>query len=154
VVFDFDGVMTDNRVWVDQDGREMVAANRSDSLGLSRMRLAGVEAMVLSREVNPVVAARCQKINLPFIQGERDKAKALTELLKERNISPEQVVYVGNDINDLPCFPIVGCAVAVADALPEVRAQADLVLSQRGGHGAVREICDMIYQQIQERNKR
>lgn len=153
VVFDFDGVMTDNRVWVDQDGRELVAANRSDSLGLSRMRLAGVEAMVLSREVNPVVAARCRKINLPFIQGERDKAKALTELLKERNISPEQVVYVGNDINDLPCFPIVGCAVAVADALPEVCEQADLVLSQRGGHGAVREICDMIYQQIQERNK-
>jgi YrbI family 3-deoxy-D-manno-octulosonate 8-phosphate phosphatase len=152
VVFDFDGVMTDNRVWVDQDGREMVAANRSDSLGLARMRAAGVDAMVLSREVNPVVAARCRKIDLPFIQGERDKAKALTALLKERNIAPEQVVYVGNDINDLPCFPIVGCAVAVADALPEVCQQADLVLSQRGGHGAVREICDMIYQRTQERN--
>jgi YrbI family 3-deoxy-D-manno-octulosonate 8-phosphate phosphatase len=151
VVFDFDGVMTDNRVWVDQDGREMVAANRSDSLGLSRMRAAGIDAMVLSREVNPVVAARCRKIDLPFIQGERDKAKALTALLKERHIPPAQVVYVGNDINDLPCFPIVGCAVAVADALPEVCEQADLVLSQRGGHGAVREICDMIYKQTQER---
>ena len=152
VVFDFDGVMTDNRVWVDQDGREMVAANRSDSLGLSRMRRAGVDAMVLSREINPVVAARCRKLNLPFIQGETDKATALQALIKERNIAPNQVVYVGNDINDLPCFPIVGCAVAVADALPEVCEQADLVLNQRGGHGAVREICDMIYRKIQERS--
>ncbi len=145
VVFDFDGVMTDNRVWVDQDGREMVAANRSDSLGLSRMRRAGVEAFVLSREINPVVAARCRKLNLPYIQGETDKASALRTLLIERKIDPAKVVYVGNDINDLPCFPIVGCAVAVADALPEVCEQADLVLQQRGGHGAVREICDLIY---------
>lgn len=146
VVFDFDGVMTDNRVWVDQDGREMVAANRSDSLGLSRMRRAGVEAFVLSREVNPVVAARCRKLNIPYIQGETDKAGALQALMKERKIDPSHVVYVGNDINDLPCFPIVGCAVAVLDAMPEVCEQADLVLSQRGGHGAVREICDLIYQ--------
>jgi YrbI family 3-deoxy-D-manno-octulosonate 8-phosphate phosphatase len=145
VVFDFDGVMTDNRVWVDQDGREMVAANRSDSLGLTRMRQAGIEAFVLSREINPVVAARCRKMNIPYIQGETDKATALQALLIERKIDPAQVVYVGNDINDLPCFPIVGCAVAVADALPEVCAQADLVLQQRGGHGAVREICDLIY---------
>lgn len=152
VVFDFDGVMTDNRVWVDQDGREMVAANRSDSLGLARMRQAGVEALVLSREVNPVVAARCRKLNLPFLQGERDKAKALKALLEERGIAPKRVVYVGNDVNDLPCFPIVGCAVAVADAMPEVRDQADLVLKERGGHGAVREICDMIYNKIMERS--
>ena len=108
--------------------------------------------MVLSREINPVVAARCRKLNLPFIQGETDKATALQALIKERNLAPGQVVYVGNDINDLPCFPIVGCAVAVADALPEVCEQADLVLNQRGGHGAVREICDMIYRKIQERS--
>jgi YrbI family 3-deoxy-D-manno-octulosonate 8-phosphate phosphatase len=152
VVFDFDGVMTDNRVWVDQDGREMVAANRSDSLGLSRMRLAGVEALVLSREVNPVVAARCRKMEIPYIQGERDKAKALLALLIERKIDPANVVYVGNDINDLPCFPLVGCAVAVADALPEVCAQADLVLQLRGGHGAVREICDLIYEKTLRRS--
>ena len=152
VVFDFDGVMTDNRVWVDQDGREMVAANRSDSLGLSRMRGAGVDALVLSREVNPVVAARCRKLDVPFIQGETDKAQALINIIKKRQIAPEHVVYVGNDINDLPCFPVVGCAVAVADALPEVSEQADLVLSQRGGHGAVREICDLIYKKNRERS--
>jgi N-acylneuraminate cytidylyltransferase len=130
----------------------MVAANRSDSLGLNRMREAGVDALVLSQEINPVVAARCWKMKVPFIQGERDKAQALIKLMEERQITPGNVVYVGNDINDLPCFPIVGCAVAVADALPEVCEQADLVLSQRGGHGAVREICDLICKRILERS--
>lgn len=144
VIFDFDGVITDNRVWVDQDGREMVAANRSDSLRLSHLRHAGIEAMVLSTESNPVVAARCRKMGVPFIQGQWDKASALHEIAKERQINLSDVVYVGNDVNDLPCFPLVGCAVAVADAYPEVIAQADLVLSRRGGYGAVREICDLI----------
>jgi N-acylneuraminate cytidylyltransferase len=116
------------------------------------MRRAGVEAFVLSREVNPVVAARCHKLGIPFIQGETDKANALQALLFERKIDPANVVYVGNDINDLPCFPLVGCAVAVADALPEVCAQADLVLQQRGGHGAVREICDLIYEKTRGAN--
>jgi N-acylneuraminate cytidylyltransferase len=91
-------------------------------------------------------------MDIPYIQGEIDKAKALQALLIERKIDPATVVYVGNDINDLPCFPIVGCAVAVADALPEVYAQADLVLQQRGGHGAVREICDLIYEKTLRRS--
>jgi N-acylneuraminate cytidylyltransferase len=146
VVFDFDGVLTDNRVWTDQDGREMVASNRSDSLGLERMRKSGIQAMVISKEVNPVVAARCRKLNLECIHGVDQKDVLLSSLLKERGIDPERVMFVGNDLNDLPCFPIVGCAVAVADALPEVLASADLVLTQRGGHGAVRELCDMLIQ--------
>jgi N-acylneuraminate cytidylyltransferase len=100
--------------------------------------------MVLSTESNPVVAARCRKMDVPFIQGRWDKASALHEIAKERQINLSDVVYVGNDVNDLPCFPLVGCAVAVADAYPEVIAQADLVLSRRGGYGAVREICDLI----------
>lgn len=144
VVFDFDGVMTDNRVWVDENGHEMVAANRSDSIGVKRLRQAGVRAMVLSTEINPVVAARCRKLDLPVIQGVEDKATVLSNYLSAEGLNPAQVLYVGNDINDLPCFPLVGCAVAPADAQPAVLQQADLVLSQRGGHGAVREICDMI----------
>jgi N-acylneuraminate cytidylyltransferase len=146
IVFDFDGVMTDNRVWVDQDGREMVAANRSDSMGLKRLRNTGVQAMVLSTEVNPVVTARCRKMDLPVVQGLEDKALVLKKYLEVEQIDPSQVVYVGNDINDLGCFPLVGCAVVVADAQPEAMQQADMVLSQRGGHGAVREICDLIFQ--------
>ena len=146
VVFDFDGVMTDNRVWTDQDGREMVAANRSDSLGLDYLRMAGIEPIVISKEVNPVVAARCRKMKVPFIQGVDDKATLLSNLLLERQIDPRNVIYVGNDTNDLPCFPLVGCALAVADAQPQVLRQADIILSQRGGHGAVREVCDLLVQ--------
>ena len=147
LVLDFDGVLTDNRVWVDQDGREMVAANRSDSLGIYQLHQAGVEAVVISLETNPVVAARCRKMNIPWIQGEKDKAAALNKLLLERNINASEVVYLGNDVNDLPCFPLVGWAVAVADAMPEVSRQADFVLARPGGHAAVRELCDLIVKQ-------
>jgi YrbI family 3-deoxy-D-manno-octulosonate 8-phosphate phosphatase len=148
LVLDFDGVLTDNRVWVDQDGREMVAANRSDSLGIYRLRQAGVETMVISLETNPVVAARCRKMNIPWIQGEKDKAAALRKLLLERNINANEVIYLGNDVNDLSCFPVVGWAVAVADAEPEVLRQADSVLARPGGHAAVRELCDLIMEQL------
>ena len=144
LVLDFDGVLTDNRVWVNQDGSEMVAANRSDSLGLIRLRQAGIKAVVISMETNPVVAARCRKMNVPWIQGENDKATALKKLLLECKIDASEAVFLGNDVNDLSCFPLVGWAVAVADAMPEVARQADFVLSRPGGHAAVRELCDLI----------
>ncbi len=148
VVFDFDGVMTDNRVWVDENGHEQVAANRSDSEGLSLMRKRGVKAMVISKEINPVVTARCRKLNLPVLQGINEKASILRNYLTEQGVDPQRVVYLGNDTPDLPCFEVVGCAVAVADAQPAVLRQADLVLSQCGGRGAVRELCDMISQRL------
>lgn len=144
MVFDFDGVMTDNRVWVDQNGVEMVAANRSDGLGLSRLRSAGVAAVVISTETNPVVTARCEKLQLPVIQGVENKAAVLQRYLREQNIDPAEVVYLGNDVNDTPCFEWVGCAVVVADAHPQALREADIVLQQPGGHGAVRELCDRI----------
>jgi len=144
LILDFDGVLTDNRVWTDKDGREMVAASRSDGIGLEALRKAGVDVVVISKETNPVVAARCQKLNLPFVQGIQDKGPALTRLLEERGVDPARAVYIGNDTNDLPCFPLVGWAVAVADAWPDVIRQADYVLSRPGGHGAVRELCDLI----------
>ncbi|MEA4907840.1 MAG: acylneuraminate cytidylyltransferase [Chloroflexi bacterium] len=152
VVFDFDGVMTDNRVWVDQDGREMVAANRSDSYRLSHLMRAGVKAVVISTETNPVVAARCKKMRVPVIQNVPDKTVTLTAYLQENQIDPQHTVYLGNDINDIPCFPLVACAVAVADAQPEALREADLVLSENGGHGAVRELCEILLQRLQERS--
>ena len=144
VVLDFDGVLTDNRVWVSEDGRESVACDRSDGMGLSLLRREGTEAIVLSTETNPVVAERCRKLGLAYQQGLQDKTVALYILVAERDIDLSQVVYVGNDINDLGCMRLVGCAVAVADAHPNVAAEADLVLSKPGGHGAVRELCDLI----------
>jgi YrbI family 3-deoxy-D-manno-octulosonate 8-phosphate phosphatase len=146
VVFDFDGVLTDNRVWNDADGRELVASYRSDSIGLNNLRKAGIGAMVLSTEVNPVVAARCRKLKLDVVQGVEDKAVALTNILFDRGLDPANVIYVGNDTNDLPCFPIVASAIAVADSQPQVLRSADIVLTHSGGHGAVRELCDLLIQ--------
>jgi N-acylneuraminate cytidylyltransferase len=146
VIFDFDGVMTDNRVWVDQDGREMVAANRSDSLGLNALRSAGIQTIVISTETNPVVAARCRKLKMEYVQGVNDKATLVKNLLQERQIDPHNAIYLGNDTNDVPCFPLVACAVVVADAQPAARRAADIVLGQAGGHGAVRELCDLLLQ--------
>jgi N-acylneuraminate cytidylyltransferase len=153
VVMDFDGVLTDNRVWVDEDGHESIAAYRSDSMGLNYLRRGGIDAVVLSTEVNPVVAARCKKMNVPVVQGVWDKAPALQQMLAERQLNPAEVIYIGNDINDVPCFPLVGCAVAVADAQPVALRAADLVLTRSGGHGAVRELCDLLLERLAEERK-
>jgi N-acylneuraminate cytidylyltransferase len=146
LVLDFDGVLTDNRVWVTQDGHETVAANRGDSLIMGKLMRSGTNVVILSSEVNPVVAARARKMKVEAIHGVglEDKAEVLKNLLAERQIDPKNVVYVGNDINDLPCFEIVGWAVAVADAQPEALHAADFVTTKTGGHGAVREVCDLI----------
>jgi N-acylneuraminate cytidylyltransferase len=153
VVFDFDGVMTDNRVWVGEQGDEWVACNRSDGLGLDRLRKLGLDLFVLSTEPNPVVASRCRKLGLPFEQGVPDKAGRLRSLLRERSVAPSHVVYVGNDINDSECLRMVGCGVAVADAHPEVRRAADVILTCPGGHGAVRELCDRLAAHVSRRHR-
>ena len=145
LVMDFDGVMTDDRVWVDADGREMVAANRGDGLGLERLRqLTNIQAMVISKETDKVVTARCKKLDLPLVQGVEDKPHILAKLLNQHDVPASEVVYIGNDLNDLPCFEMVGYAVVPSNALPEMRRNADLVLSKSGGFGAIRELCDIL----------
>jgi N-acylneuraminate cytidylyltransferase len=150
VIFDFDGVVTDNRVWTDQDGREMVAASRSDSMKFKEMREKGIELLVLSSEPNPVVQARAKKLGVEAIHGigMQDKGRVMREVLERKNVEAENVVYVGNDLNDLPCFEIAGWSVAVADAYPEVLRAADYVLKTAGGHGAVREVCELILKKL------
>ena len=149
LILDFDGVMTDDRVWVDQDGREMVAASRADGLGLERLRqLTGMQVLVMSKETNPVVAARCAKLKLDVLQSVGDKVSALNKLYVERDLKPADILYVGNDLNDLPCFPLVGFAAAPADAFPAVRQNADLVLQNPGGFGAVRELCELLIERL------
>jgi YrbI family 3-deoxy-D-manno-octulosonate 8-phosphate phosphatase len=144
VVFDFDGVMTDNIVTVTENGDEAVRCHRGDGWGVARLREAGIPMIVLSTETNPVVAARCTKLRLPHHQGIGDKGAYLADFLREHQINPANVVYLGNDVNDLECLKLVGLPVAVADAHPRVIAVSRLVLIQRGGHGAVRELCDRI----------
>lgn len=150
LVMDFDGVLTDNRVWVNDKGEESVAANRSDSLGLTILReTTGVDCLVISKERNLVVEARCRKMNVPVMQAVDDKASVLTRVMKEKGLKPDEVIYMGNDTNDLPCFPIAGFAVAPADGQPEVLRRADLVLTKNGGRGAVRELCDILLSRLQ-----
>jgi N-acylneuraminate cytidylyltransferase len=146
IICDFDGVLTDNKVWTDQDGREMVAAYRSDSLRVRELRERGIEVMILSSEPNPVVLARAKKMGVEAVHGVgiREKGNALREILEQKKVRAENVVYIGNDHNDLPCFEIVGWSVAVADAFPEVIRAADHVLTRAGGQGAVRELCDLV----------
>jgi YrbI family 3-deoxy-D-manno-octulosonate 8-phosphate phosphatase len=145
LIMDFDGVLTDDRVWVDESGHEMIAARRGDALGLRILReRTGLKVYVLSREANPVVAARCSKMNIPYRQGVMDKKSMLLELLKLESVDPAHAIYIGNDIVDLPCFPIVACAIAPADSHPNVLAQADLILDKNGGEGAVRELTDRL----------
>jgi len=148
VVLDFDGVMTDNRVWVDADGRELVSANRSDGWGLARLNETSVKIVVLSTETDPVVAARCRKLGIEAIQGIKDKAKALRELMESRGIESNQTIYLGNDVNDVVCFPLVACALVVEDAHTDAKARADIILTKRGGYGAVRELCDILIKTI------
>jgi len=146
IICDFDGVITDNKVWTDQDGREMVAAYRSDSPRISELRAKGIEVMILSSEPNGVVAARAKKMGVEAIHGVglQDKGKVMREVLTQKNIPAENVIYIGNDLNDLPCFEVAGWSVAVADAFPEVIRAADYVLTKAGGQGALRELCDLI----------
>jgi len=144
IVFDFDGVFTDNRVLVGDDGSEYVLCNRADGLGLENLRRHGIECLVLSRETNPVVAKRCEKLKLDYIQGCADKWETLRKILGTKKIDPSQAGYVGNDINDLACMENVGLAFSVVDAYPEVKSAAHYVTLRGGGQGAVREICDLI----------
>jgi N-acylneuraminate cytidylyltransferase len=151
IICDFDGVITDNKVWTDQDGKEMVAAYRSDSVRISELRASGIEVMILSSELNEVVQARAKKMGVEAIHGVglQDKGRVMREILTQKNIPAENVIYIGNDINDLPCFEAAGWSVAVADAFPEVIRAADYVLTTAGGQGALRELCDLILKNLQ-----
>ncbi len=144
LVLDFDGVLTDDRVLVDQHGHEAVWCHRGDGWGLARLREAGVGIMVLSAETNPVVAARCRKLQIEAVQACDDKLAALLQIARARGIAPGRIAYVGNDLNDLPCLAWVGTPIPVADAAPDVRAACRHVTTRPGGHGAVREVCNWI----------
>jgi YrbI family 3-deoxy-D-manno-octulosonate 8-phosphate phosphatase len=150
IICDFDGVITDNHVITDQDGRESVYASRSDSMHIKTLRQKGIELMILSSEPNPVVLARAKKMGIEAIHnlGMENKGQAMREVLEQKNVKAENVIYLGNDLNDLPCFEIAGWSVAVADAYPEVLRAADHVLTKNGGHGAVRELCEIVLSKI------
>jgi len=145
LVMDFDGVLTDDKVYVDQDGGETVRCSRSDGFGIALLKeKSSIQAMILSRETNPVVTARARKLDIEVFQSVLNKDLALKTLIKERNLKPEEIIYIGNDLNDLVVLPVVGYFVCPADAHQQVLRQADLVLKHAGGKGAVRELVEKI----------
>ena len=145
-VFDFDGVFTDNRVWVNERGEEQLAFSRSDGLGLRRLDEVGVKYLIVSTEPNPIVGARAVKLNADCVQGVDDKLAVLFERTEELGVALGETAYVGNDVNDVECLRAVGCPVVPADAWPEVLALAKWVLSRAGGTGCVREFCDAVWE--------
>ena len=143
MAFDFDGVFTDNLVYVMQNGDEAVACNRSDGMGIRMLLTAGVPLVIISTEENPIVTVRGAKLNLEVIQGVADKLPRLVDWAGENRLSLDQIAFVGNDVNDLQCLKRAGLGIAVADAYPIALDAADFVLTKKGGHGAVREIADL-----------
>ena len=144
IVFDFDGVFTDNKVLVNQDGSEAVLCDRGDGMGISMLKKHGIQLAVLSTEENPVVSARCRKLDIQCCQGLVKKEDALRTLISDKSLKSSNVAFVGNDLNDAGCFRVAGVSIAVSDAHPDLLKSADIVLERSGGKGAVRELTEMI----------
>ena len=143
-VLDFDGVMTDDKVYVDENGIEVVCCSRSDGLGIELVKKKGIKVIVVSGERSPAVRARCNKLKIPFFQGARSKLEILKRICKTNNISCSQVCYLGNDVSDIECVKFAGLGCAVRNSHHLLLKVSDYVTTRRGGDGAVREICDLI----------
>lgn len=144
IVYDFDGVMTDNRVIVSEDGKESVVVNRSDGLAISRIRRSGVPQLILSTESNPVVKIRAEKLDIPALSGISSKKDALINYCKKNNVELKNTLFVGNEINDLDAMKIVGYPVAPGNACRLVLKTAKFITKANGGEGVIRELLDIL----------
>ena len=144
VIFDFDGVFTDNRVIVSTTGEEFVICDRGDGMGTNSLAAAGIKMLILSKEKNAVVTSRGKKLNIEVIQGCDDKLPELIQWLQKNNVDAQHAAYIGNDINDLECLIHVGVAVIPADAHHSVIDTATWILQHNGGRGAIREFADVL----------
>ena len=149
IVFDFDGVFTDNRVIVSEDGKESVICSRSDGIGLEMLRKLDIPMTIISTEKNPVVAQRATKLKLPVEHGVGEKIKELEIFSKTVNIDFENIAFLGNDVNDTECMKKVGFSITVADAVVDIKKISSYVLNKKGGTGAVRELCELIFNAYQ-----
>ena len=144
VIFDFDGVFTDNRVIISTTGVEFVICDRGDGMGTNLLAAAGMQMLILSKEKNAVVTSRGKKLNIEVIQGCDDKLPELIQWLQKNSIDAKQAAYIGNDINDLECLSHVGVGAIPADAHHSVVAAATWILQHNGGRGAIREFADVL----------
>jgi len=143
-IFDFDGVLTNNLVLIDQDGRELVSCNRSDGLAFDVLRKLKKPTYIVSTEKNLVVSARAKKLNIPLFQGVSDKTKTIQTLVDEYGYSASRILYVGNDLNDFKVMKNCGYTVCPADSHPAIQELSDIVLNTSGGGGVVRELLEDI----------
>lgn len=146
IIFDFDGVLTDDKVYVDETGREMVCCSRRDGLGFDILRKTGIKLFILSTETNPVVARRAEKLKVPAVQGTKDKAESLRMLAEAEALNLANTMFVGNDVNDLPAIRLCGFSACPSDAHTSVKAAVSHVLDTPGGQGVTREIIEKILQ--------
>ncbi len=144
LVYDFDGVMTDNRVLVFEDGREAVFCNRSDGLAIAKIAEMGITQMILSTEKNPVVLARAKKLKLEAISGCEDKKTTLARFLSDHGYVGSEVGYLGNDLNDLEAMRLCGLKICPSDAAKEIQDISDWITNAKGGEGMIREVFDWL----------
>ena len=144
IIFDFDGVLTDNRVYLDQDGREWVSCSRGDGLAFDLLRKLKKPAYILSTEKNPVVAARAKKLKIPVLQGVGNKVTSIHELSKKEGHDLGRIFYIGNDLNDYRVMLACGYTACPADSHELIQNTATFVLNTEGGKGVVRELLEDI----------
>jgi 3-deoxy-D-manno-octulosonate 8-phosphate phosphatase (KDO 8-P phosphatase) len=148
IAFDFDGVFTDNMVYVFENGTEAVRCSRGDGIGLQRLKRLGIEIVIISTESNPVVSARARKLKIRCVQDCPDKRRTLENIARKEGISLSEVAFVGNDINDQACLECVALPIVVQDAHRDVIPLALYQTKNPGGYGAVREVCDLFEQTL------
>ena len=145
VAFDVDGVFTDGRFYLSNDGVESKAFHTQDGYGIRQLINAGIAVAVISGRRSGAVERRMAELGvIHVIQGCRDKVAALDDLLGPLKLTTEQCAFVGDDMPDLPLLKTVGFSIAVANAVPEVRDQCDYTTTASGGFGAVREVCELV----------
>ncbi|GLQ05754.1 acylneuraminate cytidylyltransferase [Sneathiella chinensis] len=144
VVMDFDGVHTDNRVYVSEAGVESVVCSRDDGFGVELLRKSGFRLLILSKERNPVVRLRAEKLKVEVMHGVDEKEAILSGWLSDNNLDWKDVAYIGNDLNDLDCIRRAALGFCPADAHLTVRNHADHVLKNAGGSGAIREMAELL----------
>ena len=144
IVYDFDGVMTDNKVYIDQKGNEMVQVNRSDGLAISEIQKLGIKQVIISTEKNQVVSKRAKKLKIDCLQGISNKTEALANYCEENNYQLNNIGFVGNDINDFNAMKNSGWASCPADAHEDIKKVSDHIFRNNGGDGVIRELFDLL----------
>ena len=145
LVFDFDGVLTDNKVYVDQNGKESVCCSRSDGLAFDVLRKLKIQTYILSTETNRVVKQRAKKLKIPVIQGASNKLETLSKLCNEEHYDINKVLFIGNDLNDYQVMKACGYSACPSDSHPKIKQISSHVLSSAGGEGVARELLDEIF---------